>query len=370
MTQVRPDRTRRGGRVGRVTRSTPAARGSSVGPRSQPSQDSGVTHSRTARPSIRARARGTESSAKALRGSRSRGGHVAVDSLTTIAPAPSRGDHHAVDTHNTSVATALPTEVVTPPIHVVSDGEGATGKHLSPVRDVSPLAAVVSLLRENHRHRQDYHSAEKRLTLQIKSIQRRSHAAAGCQKPTHAKCPGIYDEATPTTTNLVGARVGFEVLRKGYEKEMEKAAKALPIYPWVKSVRGLGALGLAQVVAECGDLSNYSNPAKLWKRMGVGLSLEGSSYYEGRSPRRRAILYCIGDCIVKAGGELKTLYDERKAFEASKPACRRQFKDGGECYDPETNACRKSHLHNKAKRFMEKRVLRDMWREWNRLAKQ
>jgi hypothetical protein len=33
-------------------------------------------------------------------------------------------------------------------------------------------------------------------------------------------------------------------------------------------MRGAGALGLATIVAECGDLSNYATPAKLWKRLG------------------------------------------------------------------------------------------------------
>ena len=49
---------------------------------------------------------------------------------------------------------------------------------------------------------------------------------------------------------------------------MEKLAMQLPIYPWIESVRGAGALGLATIIAEAGDLSNYPNPAKVWKRLG------------------------------------------------------------------------------------------------------
>jgi hypothetical protein len=64
------------------------------------------------------------------------------------------------------------------------------------------------------------------------------------------------------------ARAPADELRKTNETEMERAAKALPIYPWIESIRGAGALGLATIIAEAGDLSNYSQPCKLWKRLG------------------------------------------------------------------------------------------------------
>lgn len=250
-------------------------------------------------------------------------------------------------------------------------GEEATAHELSPSRSVSPLATVVSSLRQLHRNRQDYHSAEKRLTLQIKAIQRRTHARAGCTKALHAGCAGVYDIVTPTTIALDASRAPLVTQRKFYEREMQKAAKAIPVWPWAQAVRGFGALGLSQVIAECGDLNNYPSPAHVWKRMGVGRGHKDKAgpggdetFYFGRSPVRRAILYCIGDCLIKAGGPLKTVYDERKVYEATKPACRRQFKTGGECFDEKTQTCRKAHLHNRAKRYMEKRLLRDLWRAW------
>lgn len=64
------------------------------------------------------------------------------------------------------------------------------------------------------------------------------------------------------------ARKPTDDKRAAAEKAMEKAAKELPVYPWVEAIRGAGALGLATIVAECGDLSNYATPAKLWKRLG------------------------------------------------------------------------------------------------------
>ena len=64
------------------------------------------------------------------------------------------------------------------------------------------------------------------------------------------------------------ARKPTDQMRDASEKAMEKLAMQLPIYPWIESVRGAGALGLATIIAETGDLSNYPNPAKVWKRLG------------------------------------------------------------------------------------------------------
>jgi hypothetical protein len=63
-------------------------------------------------------------------------------------------------------------------------------------------------------------------------------------------------------------RQPFDELRAGCEKRMEELAAALPVADWIESIRGAGLLGLATIIAETGDLSNYSNPAKVWKRLG------------------------------------------------------------------------------------------------------
>jgi hypothetical protein len=64
------------------------------------------------------------------------------------------------------------------------------------------------------------------------------------------------------------ARAPADEMRAEAENAMEEVAGELPVYPWVKSIRGAGALGLATIVAEAGHLSGYSNVAKLWKRLG------------------------------------------------------------------------------------------------------
>jgi hypothetical protein len=64
------------------------------------------------------------------------------------------------------------------------------------------------------------------------------------------------------------ARAPADEMRAEAEAAMEQVASELPVYPWVKSIRGAGALGLATIIAEAGHLSGYANVAKLWKRLG------------------------------------------------------------------------------------------------------
>lgn len=233
------------------------------------------------------------------------------------------------------------------------------------------LADILSSLRELHRERQDFHSAEKRMTLQVKAIQRRLHARACPLGPGRKKCgcEGVYDVVTPTVDTLTAIRDGLNAQRKRPEKAMQKLAEQLPVWEWWESTRGLGALGLAQIIAECGDLAQYGNPAKLWKRMGLGMYQRTDGQWErqrkaegdngvlaGYSPTRRSIMFVLGESIIKAGGPYREVYDQRKVLEAEKPACGRAKCTG--------EHCQPGHIHNRAKRYTEKRLLKDLWRRW------
>jgi len=140
------------------------------------------------------------------------------------------------------------------------------------------------------------------------------------------------------------------------EKTLRKMAKGLPVYPWVKSVGGFGEGNLAAIIGEAGDLSNYSNPAKLWKRMGLAViggerqrrvSDADLALVHGYSPERRSIAYLLGECLMKAKSKnpYGPLYDERKAYEL-------------------TRVKTPAHAHNRAVRYITKRALRDLWRAW------
>lgn len=311
--------------------------------------------------------------------------HLTTNARVPYAPSLlSAIDHGPTRLHvPTASSKGAKSRVSSNPLLPPEQEEKAKCEQIASLSMPSRLLDVVAAIRELHRERQDYHSAEKRLTLQIKSIQRRVHAA-GCPLTAeakaagklqgHAKCSGVYDALPAAALVLAEQRDLISTHRKRPEKEMQKLAKSLPVWSWVEYTRGLGALGLAQIIAECGDLSNYNNPAKLWKRMGLGMYQRADGLWErqqkaagengvlsGYSPTRRSILFVIGDSIIKAGGEYRELYDSRKLLEAQKPACGR-FKCTGE-------HCTPGHIHNRAKRYMEKRLLRNLWRAWRSLDK-
>jgi len=233
---------------------------------------------------------------------------------------------------------------------------------------------------ELHRQRQDLHRAEKSLTLQIKAKCRRlcegsTTEADKLYKAMFGKGEHEYAaEALAVSAPFVEARSLIESQRKQCEKAMTNEAKTLPVAPWVEDVRGLGMLGLASIVGEAGDLSNYPNPAKLWKRLGLAVingerqqRKPGAEALEhGYSPSRRAVIWTLGDSMFRAGGHYADLCRERKAYEREKAAAeglevvpaakipknrKDEFRSDG-------------HVHNRSKRWMEKRLIRDLWRAW------
>jgi hypothetical protein len=157
-------------------------------------------------------------------------------------------------------------------------------------------------------------------------------------------------------------------------------AELLPVYEWCKGVKGFAALTLAQIIGEAGDLSRFDGPAKLWKRFGVGLVEKDGEWTRQRrvtgedaldhqySPARRSMLYRVGEGLVKAGDRegYYGLYLERKKFEVEKAEAE-GLKVVPQGKIPKKNPQdyrSKGHVDNRAKRFIQKRLLRDLWRAW------
>jgi hypothetical protein len=279
------------------------------------------------------------------------------------------------DTHRAAILIVSPMESLP-----LEDAAGQTDVGTQTV-NAGGVTQICDELREQHRQRQDLHRAEKSLTLQIKSKCRRltggDKDAAGnlydamLGKGEHA----MASIAMMANVPFLEARGTIETSRKLVEKRMLQLAKSLPVAPWVEATRGFGLPGLAAIIGECGDLSNYAGPAKVWKRMGLAVMPDGgrqrrvtgaAAIDHGYSAVRRSISWNIGACIVKSKGPLRTLYDERKAFEIDKakaaglevrPAAKIPAKRA-------TEFMSQGHVHNRAQRFVEKRVLRDLWRAW------
>lgn len=287
----------------------------------------------------------------------------------------------------------------------VAAGEPGPEALASPNLDPGPLADVVAEIRETHRMRQDFHSAEKRLTNQIKAIARRMSAVpttAGTLRRDddgHAEegeghpAPDDHEPLAPALPadspaglvafGLAEARAVLAGHRKRHEKRMAVLAKQLPVWAWVEKVRGVGPLGLAQLVGECGDIGTYANPAKLWKRMGVAV-INGerqrrvagdAALLHGYSPTRRSILYNLGVALLKQNkegdvdGPYRALYLKKKAMYAARPPCGNKAATGYVCVNDEGTGCAAGHVHNRARRVMEKEFLVDLWASWRREAR-
>lgn len=188
---------------------------------------------------------------------------------------------------------------------------------------------------------------------------------------------------TPAVLHGRAGMQGYVTLRKNLETEMEGLAKQLPVADWVEHQdrRGFSFLSLAVLVGEIGNLSDYANPGKVWRRMGCapfsrqsdptdvrmpsswrakgGLSKEEWETV-GYCPRRRAIVYVIGENLTKQNqlgkkdepghwrGPYRLRYDNVRAVEETK--------------HPDWS---KGQRHAHAMLLASKELLRDLWVEWN-----
>jgi hypothetical protein len=224
------------------------------------------------------------------------------------------------------------------------------------------ISSVIATIRDQWRQRQAWHRAEKALTLQAKALCR--GLTSGDLKEADKLYSAIVGKGehpdvaigTAATFPLIQARDGIEKHRKAIEKLLSKQAAELPVSAWVDSVKGFGIGSLAAIVGSAGDLSNYSNPAKLWKRMGLAVMPNGErqrrfadkelAILAGYNPSRRSVVWNIGDCLIKANSpQYRPVYDKRKEYEL-------------------TRTDKPIVAHARAKRYMEKRLLLDLWKAW------
>lgn len=283
---------------------------------------------------------------------------------------------------------------------------GGDGQMRSVTHATAAVPAILLLeIQETHRQRQDLLRAELRLNNQIEAVYRRmsglkieerarlrkkaSSGMARWSPETHTTSGHSADDtevggdtamvgargvvvapdlaqflhaehiAAIHTAPMLEARKLLEAHRRPLEKRMALLAKELPVWPWAQGVRGFGALGLAQIVGECGDLANYANPGKVWKRMGLALvngERQGrrtdpeEALAHGYSPQRRALMYVIADSLMKGNrdGEYRTYYLAEKERQREKL--------------PDAPA---AHIDNRARRHLAKRLLKHLWQAWN-----
>lgn len=231
---------------------------------------------------------------------------------------------------------------------------------------------------EEWRRRMDMLRARQRLELQAQAICRRfvdgDKVESAKLWAKVKKDPG--HELRVWLNAFILAIEPLDSAKGEIEKTLTKLVKAHPVWKWAETVQGFGAVSLAGVIGECGrGPGEYRSVSALWKRMGMAVIDGGrqrrvtgdAALLHGYDAERRSHMWNIGGCLMKAQlrsekddgkkvagteyslGDLGAVYLERKAYLQAR--------------DPERN---KSHIHNDAKRYMEKRLLRQLWQEWRR----
>lgn len=259
---------------------------------------------------------------------------------------------------------------------------------------------VVNFIRAEHRRRRFAMKVQQKLDRALESFVRlnctdwRFDADEKQRKAFNEQTAAIIkaartSEGDPVIVELIQAtdhgRAPFDAMRKAAEKKMAELAETLPVAEWVRdSVHGAGMLGMATIVAEAGDLSNYPNPAKLWSRLGYApfdghagstwkratwrpRSLTADEWVEHPfAGERYALMFSIADSLWRA-----------QWVSAKKAGAEEGHADGvyGEVY-----AARRAHtftthpdwskMHRRmdALRVMMKKFLADLWSEWHRDA--
>jgi len=188
-----------------------------------------------------------------------------------------------------------------------------------------------------------------------------------------------------------------------YEKKMSELIRQLFIWPWASQIRGVAELSLACIVAETvllekknGDLEvknlgDFGNPAKLWKRFGIGI-VNGEIQREvrdtqkaidfGYCPRRRAVIWRVGDCLAKLNdGKYRAAFESRKVYEYAQAEKRgEEVLSAGEVMKIQKKEVKlkvpkaerkklisRLHINRRCMRYISKLFLKDLWIAWREL---
>lgn len=227
--------------------------------------------------------------------------------------------------------------------------------------------------------------ADGNLLRQIKSFVRLLCAGEG--KPIPPKKPVTAQHIKRFKDHIVlvqlsEARKQLLKWRNEEEKQIHRASEGLPTLDsfWLP-IPGLAVIGFALIVSEAGDLSNYSNPAKLWKRFGLhvyegkacgtwrrfgGLSADKWSD-AGYSPRRRSVMFTVVDSLLMRKDnpyyELYLAFKEKERVTAA--AAGLTVCPADEIPEGKGAQYRSiKHIDMRARRKIAKRLLLDFWRAW------
>ncbi len=225
------------------------------------------------------------------------------------------------------------------------------------VHPVVDAPLCLNQIKEACQRRQDFVQAKTALTNRIKGICRR---LSNGDKTEGGKLYKDMDVKTMATCKA------FLAARELIDEELKQLDKLMlkEFYPelperfkeWVEETRGLAKPSALLIIGAIGNPGKYANPAKIWKRMGLAV-IDGErqrkctnvekALAHGYNPRRRALMYVIGENLIRAKSpHYGLIYRDRKEYELKRELT-------------------KIHAHRRAMRYMVKELLKDLWKEWS-----
>lgn len=250
-------------------------------------------------------------------------------------------------------------------------------------RSSADIGETLALIVENWRARQDFLRARMRLELQAQAVCRRycdGDKAEAAKLWAKVKKDREHELLVWLEPYML-AMAPLDAAKHKVELKLAKLARDLPVYEWAKSVSGFGDVSLAAVVGECAiGPGEYRTVSALWKRMGMAVfdgqrqrKVSGEAAVEqGYNPTRRSLMWNIGCCLIKA--QIRSEKDEKgKKVEGSEYA----IGEYGQLYLDRKQYLRERSeaaeqpmppfmLHKNAQRYIEKRLLRELWKAWRR----
>jgi len=196
----------------------------------------------------------------------------------------------------------------------------------------------------------------------------------------------------------------FAVLLQEEEQRLLKLAERLlkdePVGAWLLAQKGIGpALGVS-ILGEVWPLTRFQSPRRLWAYAGLHVGDDGKAVKRKKgtkanwNARLKTRLWLFVQSVMKAGGPWREIYDERKRYEyeriglqgpsdshivveadppdrgshsviASHPSHETANEVAGDTHgvidNHKTDEFSRLHLHNRAIRFVMKRLLKDLW---------
>lgn len=280
-------------------------------------------------------------------------------------------------------------------------------------------ADAIEILVSQWRMRQRWHKAEKSLVLQAKAICRgfcngdkakanelfdniydlfaytqAVQEAEAIGKVCRKKAPSAADvdvDAQIALVPFLPAIYRFAKDRENLEKDMCKRTRTLPAYGWAMAIKGLGESGFASIVGEAGDIGSYRTVSGLWKRMGLAVingerqrrvSDADLAIVHGYSPSRRSVAWNVGNGLIGGmgngyrpivGEDIETNDSLTHYGKMFVHRCRylverdvEKFSRGTSVKEGVERESYSKHCASSAKRYVEKKFLRDLYAAWRR----